>query len=197
MSLKVPFAVFVSGAGTNLQALIDTIKDRPEFPGRIALVVSDKPEAKGVERARAAGIPVFAKRVKDYPSKAAFELDVKQALESHGVRFVALAGYMRIVGPTLLDAYRGRMVNIHPSLLPAFPGLNAVREALNAGVEQTGVTIHYVDDGVDTGPIIAQEAVLITPGMSEAELLERVHEVEHRLYPKVLEELLTSILNGE
>ncbi|MCL6517418.1 MAG: phosphoribosylglycinamide formyltransferase [Alicyclobacillus sp.] len=161
----------------------------PLWPARIVLVVSDKPGCRACDVARAAGIPVFAERVAAYPDKAAFEAAVLDELRARGVMGVALAGYMRIVGPTLLSAYPGRIVNLHPSLLPAFPGRHAVRDALAAGVRETGVTVHLVDEGIDTGPVIAQWRVPVDAGMTEESLLERIHAVEHVLYPAVVGEL--------
>ncbi|MBX5436379.1 MAG: bifunctional phosphoribosylaminoimidazolecarboxamide formyltransferase/IMP cyclohydrolase [Alicyclobacillaceae bacterium] len=186
-----PIAVFASGSGTNLQRLLDVERSDASWPASIRLVVSDKPGCLAVERARRAGVPVFAHSPREYPDKPAFERAVLAALREHGIEWVVLAGYMRIVGETLLGAYEGRMLNIHPSLLPHFPGRQAVRDALAAGVAETGVTVHFVDAGVDTGPIVAQERVAIDPGMTEEELLERIHAVEHELYPRVIRQLLS------
>jgi phosphoribosylglycinamide formyltransferase-1 len=138
---------------------------------------------------------VFAKRTKEYPDKAAYEADVLRALRAAGTEWVILAGYMRIVGPTLLDAYPDRILNIHPSLLPQFPGRTAVADALAAGVTETGVTVHLVDAGIDTGPVLEQVRVPIDPGMTLEALLERVHAAEHQLYPRVIRRLLTARRN--
>ncbi len=183
-------AIFASGHGSNLQTFIDITKARKDFPAEIALVVSDKPSCYAVQRARDANVPVFAASPKEYPDKAAFESAVLEALRDARVEWIVLAGYMRIVGMTLLDAYPGRILNIHPSLLPAFPGKQAVKDALLAGSTETGVTVHLVDEGIDTGPILAQERIAIAPGESEESLLARVHEVEHRLYPRVVEQIV-------
>lgn len=178
-------AVFASGSGTNFQALLDAAS-QPDYPARIACLVTDVPECGAVYRAGQAGVPVFAARPRDFADKAAFERAVLEVLQRHQIEWIALAGYMRLIGPTLLSAYDGRMLNIHPSLLPAFPGRHAIADALAAGAGETGVTVHRVDAGIDTGPIIAQERVPIDPDMSEADLLNRVHQVEHTLYPAVL-----------
>jgi phosphoribosylglycinamide formyltransferase 1 len=161
--------VLVSGEGTNLQALIDA-----GLP--VVAVASSRPEARALERARAAGIPagVFAD-----------EDGLADWLEERGVRVVVLAGYMRILSPAFLERF-DPVVNVHPSLLPAFPGLRAIEQALAAGVETTGVTVHLVDEGVDTGPVLRQEPVPVDPRDT---LVERIHAVEHRLLPEVVSEL--------
>lgn len=183
-------AIFASGQGSNLQAFIDKTTAQADYPAKIALVVSDKPDCFAVERARSAGIPVFAASPKQYADKAEFESAVLAALKQAEVEWIVLAGYMRIIGPTLLGAYPERIINIHPSLLPAFPGKQAVKDALLAGSTETGVTVHLVDAGVDTGPILAQERIAIAPGESEESLILRVHEVEHQIYPRVVEQLV-------
>jgi phosphoribosylglycinamide formyltransferase 1 len=182
-------AIFASGSGTNFQAIVDAVKNGI-VPARVALLVCDKPGAKVIERAERERIPTFVFSPKDYNSKAEFEQAILAELRKHEIEFIALAGYMRLIGPTLLDAYEGKIVNIHPSLLPAFPGKDAIGQAYRAGVKITGVTIHYVDEGMDTGPIIAQRAIAIHEGESLAQLEERIHEVEHELYPAVLKTLL-------
>jgi phosphoribosylglycinamide formyltransferase 1 len=182
-------AIFASGSGTNFQAIVDAAK-KGIVPARVALLVCDKPGAKVIERAERERIPTFVFSPKDYASKAEFEQDILAELRKHEIEFIALAGYMRLIGPTLLAAYEGKIVNIHPSLLPAFPGKDAIGQAYRAGVKITGVTIHYVDEGMDTGPIIAQRAIAIHEGESLAQLEARIHEVEHELYPAVLKTLL-------
>ncbi len=183
------YAVFASGAGSNLQRFIDeTLAGR--FPAALALVVSDRPGCFALERARQADIPTFAFDPKTYPDKAAFERDILAALRAHNVRWIVLAGYMRIIGPTLLQAFPERIVNIHPALLPRFRGKDATGQALRAGVSETGVTVHFVDDGIDTGPIIAQEPVPIFAGDTAESLAERIHTVEHWLYPAVVAGLI-------
>ncbi|WDL99499.1 phosphoribosylglycinamide formyltransferase [Alicyclobacillus sp. ALC3] len=178
-------AVFASGSGTNFQALIDAAAE-PDYPASIVCLVTDVPGCGAVARAAQAGIPAFVARPRDFADKAAFEAKVLEVLSTYQVEWIALAGYMRLIGPTLLSAYDGHILNIHPSLLPAFPGRHAIADAIAAGVPETGVTVHRVDAGIDTGPVIAQERVPVDPGMSAADLLARVHEVEHQLYPAVL-----------
>lgn len=182
-------AIFASGSGTNFQAIVDATKSGI-VPAKVALLVCDKPGAKVIERAEREHIPAFVFSPKDYASKAEFEQAILAELRKREIEFIALAGYMRLIGPTLLHAYEGKIVNIHPSLLPAFPGKDAIGQAYRAGVKITGVTIHYVDEGMDTGPIIAQRAVPIYEGESLAQLEARIHEVEHELYPAVLKTLL-------
>jgi phosphoribosylglycinamide formyltransferase 1 len=182
-------AIFASGSGTNFQAIVDAAKNGI-VPARVALLVCDKPGAKVIERAERERIPTFVFSPKDYDSKAEFEQAILAELRKREIEFIALAGYMRLIGPTLLDAYEGKIVNIHPSLLPSFPGKDAIGQAYRAGVKVTGVTIHYVDEGMDTGPIIAQRAIAIHEGESLAQLEARIHKVEHELYPAVLKTLL-------
>jgi len=182
-------AVFASGNGSNFEAIAAAVIKK-EINAVIALLVCDKPQAKVISRAKRLGIPVFVCSPSDYPNRAAYEERILTALEDVGVEFIVLAGYMRIIGETLLNPYMGRIVNIHPSMLPAFPGLDAIGQAFTSGATQTGVTVHYVDAGVDTGPIIAQEAVEIMPEDNLETLEARVHEVEHRLYVKVLKSIL-------
>jgi phosphoribosylglycinamide formyltransferase-1 len=181
-------AVFASGNGSNFQALIDAAREG-RLGADIRLLVCDKPNAFAVRRAEAAGIPAYVFRPRDYPSREAYEKEILAELERRGIELVVLAGYMRIVTSVLVDAYAGRMVNIHPSLLPAFPGVNAIRQALDYGVKVTGVTVHFVDGGVDTGPIIAQEALAVEENDTEETLAERIHRVEHRLLPEVVRKI--------
>jgi phosphoribosylglycinamide formyltransferase-1 len=178
------FAVFASGYGSNLQRFIEETR-APGDEAQLALVVSDRPACRAVALARQAGIPVFAFDPRAYPDKAAFEREILRELRAHTVRWTVLAGYMRLIGPTLLEPYRGRMLNVHPSLLPDFPGKDAIGQALRAGARMTGVTVHYVDEGVDTGPAIAQARIPISPDDTVDTLSERIHAIEHRLYPSV------------
>ncbi|WP_349409296.1 phosphoribosylglycinamide formyltransferase [Pseudalkalibacillus sp. SCS-8] len=182
-------AVFASGSGTNFQAIIDAVESG-ELQAEISLLVCDKPGAMAVERAEKHGIPTFVFSPKSYINKEAFEAEILKELEEADVSFIALAGYMRLIGPTLLFKYEGKMVNIHPSLLPAFPGKDAIGQAIAAGVTETGVTIHFVDDGMDTGPIIEQVPVPIEENDTANHIRRKIHDVEHALYPRVLQKLL-------
>jgi phosphoribosylglycinamide formyltransferase-1 len=174
--------VLVSGSGTNLQALIDD-----GLP--VVAVASSRKDAYALERARAAGLPTAVFSLDCHDSRHERDLVMATWLEEHGVELVVLAGYMQILTKPFLDRFSGRVVNVHPSLLPAFPGAHAIADALEAGVQTTGVTVHHVDEGVDTGPVIAQEPVPVEPsGTLEA----RIHAVEHRLLPAVVRELLVA-----
>jgi phosphoribosylglycinamide formyltransferase-1 len=177
--------VLVSGSGTNLQAILDAVS-RGALDARVACVISNKSDALALERARAAGVPALALSHKAYATREAFDDAVLAALRQHGVDWVVLAGFMRVLTPGFLRAWNGRVVNIHPSLLPAFPGVNAIGQALAHGVKLTGCTVHFVDDGVDSGPIIAQRAVAVLDGDDEASLAARVHAAEHELFVSVL-----------
>lgn len=171
--------VLVSGEGSNLQALIDA-----GLP--IAAVASNRGGVKALERAETAGIPARVFDAAAYPDREARDRELADWLQLRGADFVVLAGYMHLLTPAFLDRFPDRVVNVHPSLLPAFPGARAVEDALSAGVDTTGVTIHYVDEGLDTGAVIRQEPIPVEP---RATLLERIHEVEHRLLPAVVREL--------
>lgn len=177
-------AVLASGEGTNLQAMLDAGL-------AVAVVVCNRPGAGCIARADAAGVHVEVAPHKGWASREAYDAHLVERLGRYDVDTVALAGFMRILTPTFLKAFPGRVLNIHPSLLPAFPGLHAIRQALDHGVKVTGVTVHRVDEGVDTGPILAQEAVAVVDGDDEDSLAERIHAVEHRLYPRVLGRLAT------
>jgi phosphoribosylglycinamide formyltransferase-1 len=174
--------VLVSGEGTNLQALIDA-----GLP--IRAVASNRAGVRALERARLAGIPAAVFALEDYADRDARDLATAAWLEENGVRLVVLAGYMHLLTPAFLDRFPGRIVNVHPSLLPAFPGMQAIERALAAGVETTGVTVHLVDAGVDSGPVLRQEQVSVEP---QETLVERIHAVEHRLLPQVVAELAAS-----
>ena len=176
---RLQLGVLISGRGSNLQALIDAAVD-PAYPAEIALVISNRPEAPGLERAARAGI---AHRVIADPSRPEFAAAADAALQQSGAGLVALAGYMRILDSVFVAAWRDRLVNIHPSLLPAFPGLHAQRQALEAGVRFSGCTVHFVRDAVDTGPIIAQAAVPVRGDDDAERLSQRILRAEHRLYP--------------
>ncbi len=176
-------AVLVSGSGTNLQALLDAIESDPDFGGQIVVVASDRPDAGGLDRARAAGIPTASVALADHADRDAWESALVAALQAHQPDAVVLAGFMRIVTDAFLRHWPGRVVNTHPSILPAFRGAHAVREALEWGVKITGCTVHLVDEQVDHGPIVAQRAVEVRDTDDEASLHARIKAVEHELLP--------------
>jgi phosphoribosylglycinamide formyltransferase-1 len=184
-------AVFASGSGSNFQAIAEAIQ-KGQLDAEIGLLFCDKKTAYVLQRAAALQIPAVTFSPKEFPSKEHYEQAILQLLEENEIELVVLAGYMRIIGATLLTHFTNRMINIHPSLLPAFPGTHGIQDAFEAGVAETGVTIHYIDAGVDTGPIIAQEKVLVTKEDSLTTLTEKIHAIEHRLYPIVLQKLITT-----
>ena len=183
-SQRVRLGVLVSGSGSNLQALLDAFAP-PDAPAEVALVVSNVPTAFALERARKAGVRTAVLEHKAFPSRQAFDAELVRVLRDAGVEWVCLAGFMRLLSPDFLGAFPGRVLNIHPSLLPAFPGLHAPRQALEKCVKVAGCTVHFVDAGTDTGPIIGQAAVPVLPGDDEAALAARILTEEHRLYPLV------------
>jgi phosphoribosylglycinamide formyltransferase-1 len=168
--------VLVSGRGTNLQALIDDGL-------AIAAVASNKPGVQALERARAAGIEAAVFELEDFPSREERDRAMGGWLSEQGVEVVVCAGYMQLLTPSFLDLFPGRIVNVHPSLLPAFPGTTPIEDALAAGVSETGVTVHFVDEGVDSGPVILQARVRVAEEDTADTLRERLHEIEHRLLP--------------
>lgn len=186
-------AVFASGSGSNFQAIQEGI-ERGDIDATIKVVVTDKPGAYVTERAAAKNIPVLALSPKTYDSKEAYEQAILAELRKNEVEFLVLAGYMRLIGATLLEAYPNHIINIHPSLLPSFPGKDAIGQALAHGVKITGVTVHYVDAGMDTGRIIMQRAVDVVEGNRE-ETEAAIHAIEHQLYPEVLKYLFNSSEN--
>ncbi|RHW30935.1 phosphoribosylglycinamide formyltransferase [Neobacillus notoginsengisoli] len=182
-------AVFASGNGSNFQALVDAVKNS-QLEANICLLISDRPGAYAVERARAAGIKTFTFNPKEYFTKEAYEKVIAEKLSGVNIDWLVLAGYMRLIGPVLLSDYEGRIVNIHPSMLPDYPGKDAIGQALAAKVDRTGVTVHYVDEGMDTGPVIAQVEVPIKEWDTAESLHTKIQDVEHRLYPSVLQSLI-------
>lgn len=186
-------AVLASGTGTNLQALMDDTVVGPH----VALVVSDRPEAGALQRARDRGVPTAVCRPQDHPDRAAHDRAIRDLLQAEGIDCVALAGYMRIVGPELIAAFPERIVNLHPALLPAFPGMRSVADALEWGVKVTGVTVHLVDEEVDHGPIVAQEPLRVLEEDDLDSLLARVHETEHRIFPMAVRALVEGRLKVE
>jgi len=182
---KINVAVLASGSGTNLEAIARAIEDG-ELPAKIVLVLSDNPGAFALERARTRGIPTRVVLLSDYPDRPSYDREIVQALEEARADLVALAGYMKLAGPELVRAFSGRIMNIHPALLPSFPGTHGARDALEHGVKVSGVTVHFVDEGLDTGPIIVQEAVPVEEGDDEETLHNRIHQAEYRQYPKAI-----------
>ncbi|NMD69629.1 phosphoribosylglycinamide formyltransferase [Bacillus sp. DNRA2] len=185
-------AVFASGNGSNFQAIIDAVQ-AGTMTASIKILVCDKPDAFAVERAKAAGIDYFEFRAKDFTDKQAYETEILAKLAEYQIDLIVLAGYMRLIGSTLLSAFEGRIINIHPSLLPAFPGKDAMGQALRAKAKVSGVTVHYVDAGMDSGPIIAQETVDIDENETIETLQEKIHKVEHQLYPAVIQMLVSKM----
>ena len=186
--MSLAFGVLVSGNGTNLQAILDAVRGGT-LAARVACVISNRTDAMALERASRAGVPALAIRHQTFESREAFDRALIAALREHGVDWVVLAGFMRVLTPELIRAFPGRVVNIHPSLLPAFPGRDAQRQALEHGVKVTGCTVHFVDEGVDSGPIIAQRAVEVLPGDTIETLSERIHAAEHELFVSVLRDI--------
>ena len=182
-------AILASGNGSNFEALAHQFQ-AGLLPGELAFVFSDHHDAYVLERAQRLNVRAFSFEVKEFENKAAYEKALLQLLQEQQIDLIVLAGYMRIIGQTLLSYYSNRILNIHPSLLPSFPGLHGIKDAYEYGVKVTGVTVHLVDDGVDTGPIIAQEPVMILPEDTLESLEEKIHQTEHRLYPKVLRDVL-------
>ena len=182
------FAVLASGNGSNFEAIV-TGYEAGQIDGELALVFSDKPEAVVLQRAKAHQIPDKTFTVQEHGSKAAYEAALLDLLQQEAIDYLVLAGYMRILGAELIAAFPERIINIHPSLLPSFPGLHGIKDAFEYGVKITGVTVHFVDNGVDTGPIIAQEAVKIEASDTLESLELKIHQAEHGLYPRVLQKL--------
>ncbi|MDQ3377511.1 MAG: phosphoribosylglycinamide formyltransferase [Actinomycetota bacterium] len=173
------FAVLASGSGTNLQALLDA------YPANVAVIAGDKRDAFAFERARRAGIPAEHVDPAGFSSREDFDRELAERVAAHSVELVVGAGYMRVLSPAFLERFPA-VLNVHPSLLPEFRGLRAVERALEAGVEETGVTVHFMVEEVDAGPVVAQEAVPVLPGETKESLLERLHPVEHRLLARAV-----------
>jgi len=177
--------VLASGRGSNLQAILDATRD-PAYPARVVVVVSDRERAPALDRARAGGVEALWLDPKAFSDRESFDAALVRELEARRVELMCHAGYMRILSGVYCRAFAGRAVNIHPSLLPAFPGLHAQRQAIAHGVKVAGVTVHFSDEGVDTGPIIAQAAVAVLDGDTEDSLAARILVEEHRLFPEVI-----------
>jgi len=178
-------AVFCSGNGSNFQAIADSAR-RGEIPAKIALMVCDKPQAFALKRAKKEGIKGLLIERSNFETKEAFEAEIIKNLEKENIGLICLAGFMRIIGPGFVKKYRNKILNIHPSLLPSFKGASGIKDALKSGARVTGVTVHFVDEEMDHGPIVLQEKVKIKDGDTEESLALRIHEVEHRLYPEAI-----------
>ncbi len=178
-------AIFASGKGSNFVALVKAVKQR-RLNCRIGLLVCDNPHAPVLEKARKAGIETLLVERPAFASREAFEKEIIRHLKAADIKLIVLAGFMRVLSPLLVNAFRGRIINIHPALLPAFKGAHAIEDAFQYGAKITGVTVHFVDEQVDHGPIILQEAVPIKPADTLASLEKRIHQVEHRLYPRAV-----------
>ena len=181
--------VLISGRGSNLQAIIDAIA-AGRLAARIAVVISNKPGASGLERAARAGIETLVMPHKGYADRADYDRALAEALKARGVELVCLAGFMRLLGPAFLDQFPNAVLNIHPSLLPAFPGIDAQRQAFEHGVKVAGATVHLVTPELDAGPIVAQEAVPVLDDDTAETLAARILEAEHRLYPQAITRLV-------
>ena len=188
-------AVLLSGTGSLCAALLTATED-PAYPAGVVVVGSDR-EAAGLEHARRCGVPTFVCALADHPDRSAWDRSLADELTGYSPDLVVSAGFMKLVGPAVLGAFGGRLINTHPALLPAFPGAHAVRDALAAGVTGTGATVHVVDAGMDTGPVIAQREVPVLPGDDEARLHERIKDVERELLVQTVAELVTATTEGD
>lgn len=194
---RVRTAVMISGRGSNMEALLDASR-APDYPAEVVLVLSNRPDAGGLATARAAGVAAEAVEHRAYNGdREAHERELDARLRAAGVELVALAGYMRVLTPWFVQAWRGRMLNIHPSLLPHFPGLDTHARALAAGHGRHGCTVHWVSEGVDEGPVLGQAEVPVLPGDTESTLAARVLEAEHRLYPDALARAALRLREGD
>ncbi len=179
-------AVLVSGSGTNLQTLINQLHEDTTSGIEIAVVISDRSKAYALTRAEQAGIPTHIVRAQDYKTRIDFDTEISRLLDQYAIDLIVLAGFMKLFQPPFVRKYRNRIINVHPSLLPAFPGANAVSDTLAYGVKYTGVTVHFVDEDIDTGPIIAQKTVPVFDTDDEESLHNRIQIEEHKLFPEVI-----------
>ena len=189
-------AIFCSGNGSNFQAIVDA-KKRSLFNANIALMVCDNKNAYVIERAKTEQIETLILDIKDFDSKASYEAEIIKALEKHSIDLICLAGYMRLLLPSFIKRYKNKILNIHPALLPSFKGMHAIKDALSYGVKQTGVTVHFVDEDMDAGPVILQEPIIVEDSDTEERLSIKIHELEHRLYPKCVKLLVEGKLKIE
>lgn len=186
MADKLKLGVLISGSGTNLQAIMDACAEG-RLDAQVVCVVSDKEAAYGLERARKAHVPAVWVDRTAYTTMRDYNLTIRDALQEHEADYVVMAGYMRLLGREVLDAFPMRVLNIHPALLPSFPGASGIRDAYDYGVKVTGITVHFASEVFDEGPIIAQEALEVRDGESIEELEARMHEIEHRIYPAAIQ----------
>lgn len=184
------FAFLVSGSGTNMANIIRRIQ-AGEIPAEAAIVISNKAGVKALDRASELGVPSVVIPHKDYATREAFDAALSTCIDSHKIDYVVLAGFMRVLTPNFVRKYHGRLINIHPALLPAFPGAHAIKDAWEAKVKETGVTVHFVDSGVDTGPVILQRRVPVLPADTLETLEARIHAVEYDIYPQALKLVLS------
>lgn len=193
--MKKNVAVLISGSGSNLQALIDVCKD-PDYPARIVLVLCNKPDAYGLTRAQAANIPTHIISHKDFPDREAFDAAMHIVLEENNIEMVCLAGFMRLLTADFVNKWQGKIINIHPSLLPSFKGMHTHQQALNAGVKIHGCSVHHVVPEMDAGPIIIQAAVPVLAGDTAQTLGKRVLAAEHNIYPLALQAVIKGSHDG-
>ena len=183
---KLKIAVLVSGSGTNLQTLIEQLHQKPDSGIDIAVVISERQSAYALTRAKHAGIPTRVVKTQDFKNRVDFDAAISREIEQAGAELIVLAGFMKIFQPPFVRKYRNRILNVHPTLLPAFPGAHPVADTLAYGVKVAGVTVHFVDEGVDSGPIIAQRTVPVLDTDDEESLHARIQVEEHQLYPQVI-----------
>lgn len=186
MPQPIKTAILISGRGSNMVSLLEAAK-KPNYPANYALVIANKLDAGGLTRAAEFGVKTHVVEHKNYPTREAFEAELHQVLKAHGIELVVLAGFMRVLTPWFISRWAGRLINIHPALLPEFPGLHTHQRAIEAGVKEHGCTVHFVDEGVDTGQIIMQARVPVLTGDDEPTLAARVLEAEHRLFPTAVQ----------
>jgi phosphoribosylglycinamide formyltransferase-1 len=184
-----PLGILISGRGSNMRAIVEATRSR-RLHAHVAVVISNRADAKGLDFARESGVDTWVISHRDYGTREAFDAALAAALNDHGVKLVCLAGFMRLLGSEFLAAFPNAVLNIHPSLLPAFPGEHAVRQAIEHGVKVSGATVHFVTSDLDSGPILVQEAVPVLEGDDEHTLAARILTVEHRLYPEAIRRVL-------
>lgn len=190
-------AILVSGSGSNLQTLIDQLHLDSNSGIEIAVVISDRPKAYALARAKKVGIPTYVVQLKHFSDRNAFDDQISEIIDNYKVKLILLAGYMKIFQPSFVRRYRYQLINIHPSLLPAFPGAHAVADTLTYHTKISGVTVHFVDEGVDTGPVIAQVPVPVLDNDNESSLHQRIQEAERKIYPQVVRWFAANLIHVE